>query len=219
MGTSNTGLYYFSAEAGSLITKKMSNNFGATVNAFGYPQMGGNCFVGVYYMDLEYNPTGPGTTFAFLQPAQEVTDLVVSQVYAIKASIVCLTTCPAGQSLVGDICLSCPTACSTCTSATVCTSCTSGNFLRADNLCYATCLTTFFPNSATGTCDSCITGCDVCVNASACTTCSALYFLRSDSVCYTGCQAGTWPNAATHTCSVCTAGCKTCTSATACSVS
>jgi proprotein convertase subtilisin/kexin type 5 len=81
----------------------------------------------------------------------------------------------------------CLSFCATCNSSANCMTCIPGYYLRADNLCYTSCLASFYADNASLTCRSCPTGCQLCVNLSMCTLCIASYYLRTDNLCNKSC--------------------------------
>jgi hypothetical protein len=221
IGSTQTAYFYYAAQAGTSLTKIITNNFNATATTFGYPQLGGNCIVGMKYIDLMYDPNANiETSFSFNQPAQEVTDLLYSsQVLGVKVDVVCLTVCAAGLiNSNGNCVIPCPSFCYVCATTTQCTTCMATYFLRADNLCYSNCLGGTFPNSGTGTCNACPSGCSACTGLSSCSSCSAGSFLRADNLCYSTCLSNFFANTATGNCTPCITGCTTCPNTTYCSV-
>ena len=66
----------------------------------------------------------------------------------------------------------CPEGCATCINGQACDSCVSGFYLRADNLCYTTCLPRFFKNTTARTCEHCDYDCYTCASAGSCLTCN-----------------------------------------------
>ena len=115
--------------------------------------------------------------------------------------------------------LSCPSNCDSCSSSTVCTTCSSSYYLRADNLCYSSCLAGTFASSSNRTCVACPTGCVTCFSQTLCLTCSSsptAYFLRTDTLCYTSCLAGYYAETTNSICVACPTGCTTCLSQTLC---
>lgn len=86
------------------------------------------------------------------------------------------------------VCVLCPNACSGCQSLTYCTSCKNGNYLRADDQCYTTCLSGFYPDSNTNTCKVCPTGCKLCSSGTVCSICQTGYFILNN-VCLDVCPA------------------------------
>jgi proprotein convertase subtilisin/kexin type 5 len=67
----------------------------------------------------------------------------------------------------------CSAGCSLCNNLTLCSSCFSGSFLRADGLCYSSCLQRTFPNPVSLTCQVCPFDCLTCNSSGACLSCDS----------------------------------------------
>lgn len=60
-----------------------------------------------------------------------------------------------------------------CSNSTACSQCFPDFYLRADRICYSTCLPRTFPNKGTLTCEGCPYDCLTCDAANNCLTCDA----------------------------------------------
>ena len=102
----------------------------------------------------------------------------------------CVNPCPNTTYSMSnpDRCVSCPTACLTCT-VSGCTSCPSGEVLN-NGQCISTCAPGYYIATvgSVSTCQSCGTNCDSCTTAGACSSCQQPYLLIGGSC--SGCVDG-----------------------------
>jgi len=108
-----------------------------------------------------------------------------------------------------QICVQCPSVCSSCTTAKICTFCVNNYFLRVDNYCYTDCLVGFYPQNTTWSCEKCPLGCTSCLSSILCLACNEGFYLRS-SLCYTSCLVRTFGDSLTRQCLSCSFDCYTC---------
>jgi proprotein convertase subtilisin/kexin type 5 len=107
-----------------------------------------------------------------------------SSLYYLSGS--CLNSCPVGMLEVSNICTNCYGNCQTCLSAsTQCTSCYNTYYLLG-GVCYITCPTYYYSDSATDTCAACVSPCSDCSAQNVCKSCVSGYSLDSGS-CLTTC--------------------------------
>jgi proprotein convertase subtilisin/kexin type 5 len=112
----------------------------------------------------------------------------------------------------------CPAGCATCQNALLCLTCQTSFYLRADNLCYSTCPSRFFPNTTSLTCQACPYDCLTYDSTGGCLSCDLAIDHRQ---LYTGsgrCNpvAGYFQSSVAAS-SQCPAVCATCSSTVNCS--
>ena len=131
----------------------------------------------------------------------------------------CLAACPA-NTFDSSGCVACSALCATCAGAGACTTCIAGYYKNsATSDCETTCLTTEYPDIATGTCTACTTGCGRCVatGTDSCSTCTGSFFLAvGTTTCATTCPAGQFAPITGNVCSLCSTTCATCSAVNTC---
>lgn len=116
----------------------------------------------------------------------------------------CVSVCPSGTypDTATTNCISCPSACTVCTSGSSCSTCVSGYYFY-NNWCYSVCPAAA-PFALGTICILCnVTGCTTCANNTHCSACNSSLLLVSTSAsssCLSSCPSGSTYNSSTLTC-------------------
>ncbi len=115
----------------------------------------------------------------------------------------CLTSCPDTYYInSANVCTSCISPCSNCSTATICINCISNFWLAPNQSCVAVCPSLYY-NDSSGVCIICVSPCSICTTATICVSCVSNFFFNSITktcVVGTSCPLGTYTNTTTNTC-------------------